>query len=42
LDSLIVNDFPDIFCEYLDERVELLWRGSRDGTNAENSFPLLW
>jgi hypothetical protein len=34
LDSLVVEDFPEIFEDFRGERFTLLWRGSRDGFGA--------
>jgi hypothetical protein len=34
--SLIVSDFPEIFAEFREKRLLLLWRGSRDGFRARD------
>jgi hypothetical protein len=35
LDSLILNDLPQIFNDFIGKEFQLLWRGSRDGFSAE-------
>jgi hypothetical protein len=35
LDSLIISDIPDIFAEFRGKQISLLWRGSRDGFQAQ-------
>jgi hypothetical protein len=34
-DSRIISDIPEIFAEFRGKRFSLLWRGSRDGFNAQ-------
>jgi hypothetical protein len=36
IESLIVSDFPPLFDEFWDRKLELLWRGSRDGFGAHD------
>jgi hypothetical protein len=35
LDSQIISGFPEIFAEFRGKRVNILWRGSRDGFKAQ-------
>jgi hypothetical protein len=35
LDSRIISDFPEIFAEFQEKQFSLLWRGSRDGFEAQ-------
>jgi hypothetical protein len=35
LDSRIISDIPEIFAEFRGKRFEILWRGSRDGFEAQ-------